>query len=145
LQNCDLRLSISVKQTLFLDRAMAQVVSSRPLKAESRVRARVFPCRICGGQSCTGIGIFPSSSVLPCQYHSTVAPYSYIIRGMNNRPVGVSSSETQSHPIDMNNNNNNVITFALNNFLPLARQVCALELMQDSRSIIFHVGYLLFS
>jgi hypothetical protein len=30
------------------------------------------------------------------------SPYSHIISGVNNRPVGGYSSETQSHPIDMN-------------------------------------------
>jgi hypothetical protein len=30
------------------------------------------------------------------------SPCSYIIWGMNSRPVGSRSSETQSHPIDMN-------------------------------------------
>jgi len=59
-------------------RAMAQAVSRRPLTAEARVRARVSPCGICGGQSGTGTGFSPSSSVFPCQYHSTVAPYSSI-------------------------------------------------------------------
>jgi hypothetical protein len=39
----------------------AQVVSRRPLAAESRVRARVNPCGICGGQSGTGTGSSPSS------------------------------------------------------------------------------------
>jgi hypothetical protein len=47
--------------------AMAQVVSHRPLTAEAWVRARVNPCGICGGQSCTGTGFSPSSSVFPCQ------------------------------------------------------------------------------
>jgi hypothetical protein len=36
---------------------MAQVVSRRPLTAEARVRARVNPCGICGGQSGTGTGL----------------------------------------------------------------------------------------
>jgi hypothetical protein len=47
---------------------MAQVVSRRPLTAETRVRVRVNPCGICGGQSGTGTGFSPSSSVFPCQY-----------------------------------------------------------------------------
>jgi hypothetical protein len=65
-------------------RAMAQVVSRRPLTAEARVRARVNPCGICGAQSGTGTGFSPSSSVLPCQYHSTVALQTHIILGMRN-------------------------------------------------------------
>jgi hypothetical protein len=47
---------------------MAQVVSRRPLTAEARFRARANPRGICGGQSGTGTGLSPSSSVFPCQY-----------------------------------------------------------------------------
>jgi hypothetical protein len=46
-------------------RAMAQVVSRRPLTAEALVRARVSPCGVCGGQSGTGTCFPPSSSVSP--------------------------------------------------------------------------------
>jgi hypothetical protein len=46
-------------------RAMAQVVSHWPLIAEARVRARVSPSGICGGQ---GTGFSASSSLFPCQY-----------------------------------------------------------------------------
>jgi hypothetical protein len=58
---------------------MSQVVSRRPLTAEARVRARVNPCGIYGGQSGIGTGFSPSSSVLPCQYHSTVALQTHIV------------------------------------------------------------------
>jgi hypothetical protein len=63
---------------------MIQVVSRRPLIAKARVRVRVNPCRICGGQSGTGTGFSPSSSVFPCQYHSTVTLQTHIIWGMRN-------------------------------------------------------------
>jgi hypothetical protein len=40
-----------------------------------------------------------------CQYHSTMALalHTYITWGMNNKPVGGSSSEASSHPINKNN------------------------------------------
>jgi hypothetical protein len=77
---------------------MAQAVSHRLLATEARVRARLSPRRICGGQSGTGTGRFPSYSVFSCQYYSVMA------LGMNGRPVGGRSSETWSLLIDMNNN-----------------------------------------
>jgi hypothetical protein len=51
--------------------AMAQAVSCWPLTAESRVRAWLDTCGICGGQSGTGAGFSPSSSVfpLPISFH----------------------------------------------------------------------------
>jgi hypothetical protein len=57
---------------------MAQAVSRWCLTAEARVRARVDPCKICGGQSGTGAGFSPSYLVFPFQYHSAIAPYSSI-------------------------------------------------------------------
>jgi hypothetical protein len=62
----------------FLGRVMAQAVSRWPLTVEARVRARVDPYGIRGGQSGTVASFSPSSSVFPCQYHSTIAPYSSI-------------------------------------------------------------------
>jgi hypothetical protein len=75
-------------------RAMSQPVSRRPLTAMARVRARVNPCRIYGGQSGTGTGFSPNYSVFLCQYHSTVAHQTYIIWGMKNMSATSSSSET---------------------------------------------------
>jgi hypothetical protein len=48
-------------------RAMAQAVSRWPLTAEVRVRARVNPCGICGGQSGTG-RVFSEYFGFPCKY-----------------------------------------------------------------------------
>jgi hypothetical protein len=59
-------------------RAIAQAVSRWPITAKARVRARVSPCGVCGVQSGTGADFSPSSSVFPCQYHYTIAPYSSI-------------------------------------------------------------------
>jgi hypothetical protein len=53
---------------------MAQADSRRPLTAEARVRSRVGPRGICDGQSGTGIGFTPSTSVFPCQFYSTGIP-----------------------------------------------------------------------
>jgi hypothetical protein len=53
---------------------MAQAVSRRPLTAEAQVRSWVRPCGICGGQSATGTVFSLSTSVFPCQFHSTGAP-----------------------------------------------------------------------
>jgi hypothetical protein len=56
-----------------LGRAMARAVSRWPLTAEARVRSWVSPCGICGGHSGTVTGFSPSTSVFPCQFHSTGA------------------------------------------------------------------------
>jgi hypothetical protein len=53
---------------------MPQAVSRRTLTAEARVRSRISQCGVCGGQSGTGTGFSPSTSVFPCEFHSTGAP-----------------------------------------------------------------------
>jgi hypothetical protein len=55
-------------------RATGQVVSCWPLTAE----AQVSPCRTCGGQNSTEIGFSPTYLVFPCEYYSTMAPFSNI-------------------------------------------------------------------
>jgi hypothetical protein len=76
--------AIGWMEVVLQGRVMAQVVSRRPLTEEACVRARVNPCGICGGQSGTGTGFSPSSSVFPCQYHSTVTLQTHINWGMRN-------------------------------------------------------------
>ena len=55
---------------------MAQAVSPWPLTAEVQVRSKFCPREICGRQSDTGTAFSPRTSVFPCQFHSTNAPYS---------------------------------------------------------------------
>jgi hypothetical protein len=54
--------------------AMAQAVSRQPPTAKARVRFRVSPCGICDVQSGAGTGFSSSTSLFPCQFHSTGAP-----------------------------------------------------------------------
>jgi hypothetical protein len=72
---------------IYLDRAVTHAVGRCFLLTEARFRDQGSPCGICGGQSGTETGF---SSVLPCQYDYTAAPYSLIYHlGMDNGPVGV--------------------------------------------------------
>ena len=81
-------------------RAMTKAVSHRPLTVEYRVRSRVSPRGICGGQSGTGTGVPPSTSVFLCQFHSTGAPLKWksrknliiFITGLHNKPQGCGAS-----------------------------------------------------
>ena len=79
------------------DRAMAQAVSRRALTAEARVRSRVSPYGICGGQSGTGTGFFPEYCGFPLS-NSNVAPLKgktkkkIIITWLHNKPQGCGAS-----------------------------------------------------
>jgi hypothetical protein len=87
---------------------MAQAVSHQALTSEDRFCAQLSPCEIYGGQSGTGTHLSLSSSVsLSMLFHRD---YAHISSGrINNRPVLGSSSETSSYPIDVNNNNMNMV------------------------------------
>jgi hypothetical protein len=59
-------------------RAGAQAVSRWPRTSDALARARISPCGNYGGQSDTGIGLSPSSSVFFCQYNSTIVRHAHI-------------------------------------------------------------------
>jgi hypothetical protein len=51
-----------------LGRGMAQAVSHRPFTAEARVRSRLSPCEVCGGQSGTGTDFSPICRFSPVNF-----------------------------------------------------------------------------
>ena len=57
---------------------MAQGVSCWILTSKTLLLSQTSTCTTCIGQSGTVSGFFPSTSVFPCQYHSTNAPYPFI-------------------------------------------------------------------
>jgi hypothetical protein len=78
---------------------MAQAVSRRPLTEDVRVRSRLSPRAICGGQNGGGTGFSPNTSVFPCQFHSTGPPLHGItkklivfITGLHSKPQGCGAS-----------------------------------------------------
>jgi hypothetical protein len=83
-------------------RAIAQAVSRRPPTAEARVRSRVSPCGICGGQSDTGRGFSPEYFGFPqsISFHrcsitrkrtNIIIIFIFII-GLHNKPHGCGAS-----------------------------------------------------
>jgi hypothetical protein len=57
-------------------RVTVQAVSYWPLT--TKVKSQASLCSICGGQSGNGIGFSQSTLVVPYQYHSPIAPCSFI-------------------------------------------------------------------
>jgi hypothetical protein len=70
--------SMQFRVQLHAGRAVVQAVSRRHVTAEDRVRCQANMLVIYGGRSGTKTDFSPSTSVFPCQYHSTNAPHSFI-------------------------------------------------------------------
>ena len=89
---------------------MTHAVSCRLLTAVAWVRSWTSPCEVCGCQIGTGAGFSPSTSVLPCQCHSTNAPYSFLSTGRSyqkdkqpkpgNLPKSSAVSEIRDHWVE---------------------------------------------
>ena len=74
---CEMELCILCRRTAGRDISrVAQAVRPRLLTTETAFRCEVRPCGICGAPSGTGTGFSPTTSIFPCQYHSTIGPYS---------------------------------------------------------------------
>ena len=55
-----------------------QAVRCRPLTTKERIQSQVSPFEFSVGQSGNGTGFSSNTSVFPCHYHSTIAPYPFI-------------------------------------------------------------------
>jgi hypothetical protein len=90
---------------VFLDSAMAQAVTLRPLAIGG---PGSLPDQFMWGFCWTKWHwdrVFSEFISFFSQYHSTRGPYLvYVVCGMNSRPVGSRSLEKLSHPTNMNNN-----------------------------------------
>jgi hypothetical protein len=60
---------------------MAQEIRSRPLTAETRVRAWAFRVGFVVDEVALGMVFSPSFYIFPCQYHSTVALRAHVSSG----------------------------------------------------------------
>jgi hypothetical protein len=96
---------ISQTQTFTETRAITQVLTLAQLvrrwllTAQSRIHDQISPCGICGGQSCTGTGFSTTSSVFPCQYHSTAAPSSHNLADGQEAQLNRQSQPITTNPL----------------------------------------------
>jgi hypothetical protein len=86
---------------------MAETVSRRPLTAEAQVRSHARTHEICGVHSGPGTDFSPSTSVFPCQFHSTNAPLSPVstIPPTPHSPLSVSFHQRSILPCQFHSNN----------------------------------------
>jgi len=77
----NLLLHLKVRKEFFLcGHAVTDAASRRFLIEEARVCSHVRLCDISDGTCGTGTGLSPSTSVVPCHYHSTLSVSQYPVR-----------------------------------------------------------------
>jgi hypothetical protein len=96
---------------------IAQAVTRLPVIAEARVRARVRPYGICGGQTGTGAGFFSEFFGFPCQYHSTMALHAHISHGGRTINPLMAAVQRHSHTPWTWNNNSGVESYIVRSFI----------------------------
>jgi hypothetical protein len=91
---------------MWIGRAMVQVISRRPLTAEDRVRCRVSPCGIYGGQIGTGTDFprvllfFPVNFIPPVlHYMEKRKKRINFITGLHNKAKGCGESVASANVI----------------------------------------------
>jgi hypothetical protein len=83
-----------------LGRAVAQAASRRLHTAATRIRARVWPCGTCGGQSSTGVGFLRVLRFLlpifipPTAPHSSCIVVAAVPSGLSLTPLKTNNKKT---------------------------------------------------
>jgi hypothetical protein len=135
---------------VMVGRAMAQAVCRRPPTAEARVRSQGSPCGICGGQSGTGTGFSPSTSVFPCQFHSTDAPLLgkgqkiiIFITGLHKKPQGCGASvASAAGPFTTKKKRVMVLVFSLTS--KPGRVIIICDKLRHSACTVTDIGFIVF-
>ena len=73
-------------------------IINQSVTAQLRLWFRADPYGICGGQSSSAVGSSPNTSVFPCHYHSTNAPYSLI---RLSSPLWLQSTAARDSPLSL--------------------------------------------
>ena len=86
--------------------AIAQAVIRLPVTVVTQILSQAVPSKLCRGQICPFTGFSPSFSVLPCQCHSTNAPYSTSSNAVTKRTNGLNLGTLRKAMFSLKSPNN---------------------------------------